>query len=873
MAFRRLNAVHVIAVVILVLFITAVAAFAAPASAPVVAHFENGLTAIVQEDHSAPVAAVRFYVGVGSVYEGKYLGAGITHFLEHTIGEGTPTRSHDQIQAITAETGNDANAYTSEDHTCYFMTTPARDVEKAIDLIGDYTFNATFPEKEVETQRGIILREMAMRDEGPEGRLYERYMLEAFRVHPQRYRVIGYPDIFNRITRQDLVDYHKAFYVPENITAVVAGDFAASDVLAMLHKYLDKYPVGVSHRPVLPVEPAQVAPRRCVVDDKTASRAYCMMGFRSASLYSPDLYALDTLAYVLANGDVSRLVADVQERRGLVDSISGFSETPTFGDGTFAVSFVCDPANIHAAEKAVQEHLARLQTEPVTADELERAKRQKAAESIYGRETTEGLASALGSDYISTGDVDFSNTYVAGIRKVTAADIQRVARQYLRNERYTFACLRPPTATTGPATVAKSAAPVTTRKKLASGLTLLVTEDHRLPTVHLYCTGLGGVRFENERNNGIGRLMMDMLTRGTKTRTREQIAAALESDGGSISATSGLNSFGVTATALSANAASAIEVLADCLTNPAFSEVELQRAKELTIAAIKAQNDEVDKVADHLLLRSYYTTHPYRLDPLGTEATIKALTRADLVAFHQRLVRAGGLALSVVGDVQAAQVEALATKAFAGLPAGAVSPANPPQEPPLTTVKEVVVKRDQRQAITNFAFPGQPIGDADRYKLDVMQAAFAGIGYGAGRLYEAMRGNQLVYSAFGFPVRGLDSGYFGIYAGTDPAKADEARQRIIDLIKDIQGSGITEKELQRAKKIAIATHEIGLQSPAARARTQASDELYGLGYENYKRYAAEIEKVTTDDVLAMTRKYMDLEHYVIAITRPGEDGK
>ena len=281
----------------------------------------------------------------------------------------------------------------------------------------------------------------------------------------------------------------------------------------------------------------------------------------------------------------------------------------------------------------------------------------------------------------------------------------------------------------------------------------------------------------------------------------------------------------------------------------------------------------MDKVADLLLMRTLYTTHPYRLDPLGTEATIKALTRADLVAYHQRLIHAGGLVLAVFGDVQTPQVEALVAHSFAGLPAGSAAPANPPQEPPLTTVKEVVVKRDQQQAITNFGFPGERFDAPDRYKLDVMQAAFAGIGYGAGRLYEAMRGNQLVYATFGFAVRGVDPGYFGIYAGTDPAKADEARQRIIGLIKDIQATGITDEELQRAKKIAIATHEIRLQNPAERARVQASDELYGLGYDNYARYAGEIEKVTADDVLAMARKHMNLDHYVIAITRPGEGNK
>ncbi len=845
-------------------------ALAAPAPPPIVAHFDNGLTAIVQEDHSAPVAAVRFYVGAGSVYEGKYLGAGITHYLEHTIMDGTVTRSHDQIRSVFEAMGNNANAYTSTDHTCYYATVPSRDVETAIDLISDFTFNATFPQKEVDTQRGIIQQEMAIGDDDMERRVYFAFAETAFHVHPQRYRVIGYPPMFNKLTRQDLVDYHSAYYVPDNVTAVVVGDFAAQDALALLHKYLDKYPRGSLDKPVLPAEPPQIGPRRRIIEDKTASRAYCMLGFRSIDLYHPDLYALDTLAYLLSNGDTSRLVQDLREKRGLVDSIDAGSETPTYDAGTFYVSFTCDPAKVHEAEKAILDHLARLQTEPVGLAELERAKRQKAAENVFARETIEGSATALGDDYISTGDVNFSDLYVEAISKVTPGDIQRVARTYFRFDRPIFVCIKPPAAAAPQVVHQQTQEIVTVRRVLPNGMTLLVTEDHRLPSVHIICAGPGGVRYETSADNGICRMMNEMLLRGTTTRTREQIATALESRGGEFGAFSGWDSAGLSATALSADFVTALEVLADCMTNPTFSPDEIARQKELTLAAIKAQSDDVDTVGERLLLPALFPTHPYRLDSLGTDASIKAITREALIAFHQRLARAGSLVLAVVGDVRADQVEALATRAFAGMPKGRVSPVQLQPEAPPAAVREVVEKREQQQAITNIGFIGPQRTSADRYALDIMSAAFAGLGYPAGRLHEDLRGNALVYATFGYATRGLDPGYFDIYAGTAPEKAGEVRQRIIALVKGIQNAPISADELARAKSIALANHDINLQNPAARARTEALDELYGLGYDNYRKYAAEISKITVDDVQRMARKYMDLDHCVIAVTTPGE---
>ncbi len=168
----------------------------------------NGAQIVVEENHSSPVAVIRFYVDVGSVYEGEYLGAGISHLIEHCCGRGTAARSAEQIDQAEAAIGGQVNAYTTRDHTCYYMTTSGKYADKAIELLGDYMLGPTFPEAEVANQIDIVTREMARVDDNPVRAAYELFNQTMFRRHPQRYRVIGYPARFGKLTREDLVRFH-----------------------------------------------------------------------------------------------------------------------------------------------------------------------------------------------------------------------------------------------------------------------------------------------------------------------------------------------------------------------------------------------------------------------------------------------------------------------------------------------------------------------------------------------------------------------------------------------------------------------------------------------------------------------------------------
>ena len=864
---------------IIFLALALITAASAPLAAePIVRTLANGMTVIVEEMRGAPVAAVRFYVGAGSVHEQEFTGAGISHFVEHVVGRASAKYSAEEIREIKETMGKQANAYTSSDHTCYHMVSSARFVDDMVDLIADYVFFPLLEEETVETERGVILREMAMGDDDPRRRIIHLLDQTMFRMHPERYRIIGYPERFNRLTREDLVAYHRRMYTTDNALAVVVGDVDAAEVLETLERSVGRIPRAGTPLPALPAEPAQVSERRAEEIAPQLARAHLALGYRTVDLFHPDLYPLDVMAYVLARGTGSRLVARLRDELGLVDSISCYSYTPTYDAGRFVVLATLDEANLAEAERAIREKIERLTAEPVTAEELARAQNQKAAESVYARGGAASRADLLGRDFLATGDADFSRRYVAGIRAVTAQDMQAAARRYFRPENLTVAVRRP-----GEVEIVarpedtRPAAPQTTRRVLPNGIVLLTQQDRRAPLVAVQASFLGGLRFETDEIAGMGGVMASMLQRGTASRSRLDIARALEDVGASLGATSGRNSLTIGGRALAEHADLLVKIMSDCIRNPAFPEEELERVRSLQLAAIRAREERPSEVASRLMLEALFTTHPYRIDPLGTEVAVAGSTREALAAHHARICRPGGMVLSLYGDIEPGQAEALARRHFgdwSGTPAP--PPALAPQEPPAGEVRSAT-ERAQEQAMFFMGFIGPRVDGPDRFALDVLDAALSGIRYPAGRLHTTLRGQQLVYATHMVPVGGLEPGFIMLYAATAPDKLEVVEEIIRGLITDLQTTPLPDEELHRARSMCIVAREVELGELSNRVMQENLDELYGLGFERALEYAERIERVTAAEVQEAARKYLDLDRCVIVITAPltkgGDEGE
>src|SRR5215467_4337572 len=404
---------------------------------------DNGVTVLIEENHANPVVAVEVFVRTGSMYEQEYLGSGISHFFEHIIHGGTTsTRSEADSRRLLEAIGNDSNAYTTVDHTAYYINTTTEHWRTALELLADWMLHSSITPAEFEREKGVVQRELEQDLDNPEQMLAQIATETRFQVHPARYPVIGYKELVQKVSRDDLVRYYQRMYTPNNMLVVVVGDVQTPDVLARMRETFGQG----ERRPLpaisLPEEPPQLG-KRTVVKEMVVAQATMSLSFRTVALTHPHLYPLDVLAYILANGDSARLVRRIQEEQQLVYAIRASSSTPAYAVGALTVLAALDAEQVPAATEAILQELYRLRDELVSPEELAKAKKQKLADYVFEHQTVEQRAHALGLNMLATYDPNFSDTYVRNIQHVTAEDIREVARLYLREETLVRAIVRP----------------------------------------------------------------------------------------------------------------------------------------------------------------------------------------------------------------------------------------------------------------------------------------------------------------------------------------------------------------------------------------------------------------------------------------------
>ena len=525
----------------------------------------------------------------------------------------------------------------------------------------------------------------------------------------------------------------------------------------------------------------------------------------------------------------------------------------------------------------------RLRTEGVTAEELHRVKVNIESNLIYGRQTVQGQAGKIGFYEVTAGDVQFEKEYMRRVALLQNEDIQKVLTKYFKGHPLSISILAPDEKTeffknlSLKSIVEKGGLEGTSVEKKSSifksvldnGIRLIVKENPFLPIVTIQVSFLGGVRFEEEPQNGINHFMAVMVTKGTRNQSSLEIAKKVERMAGSLNGFSGYNSFGLTFTFLSEHFEEAFHLLTEVIRQSSFDKEEMERRRRLILASIQQQEDELARLVFKLFRNTLYEKHPYRMDTLGTLDSIQRLTQKDLKEYYQRLVIPENMVLTVVGDVDQKQVVLAVKKGFGDLRRESLSASSISQELPLQKKRQAEMVKMKEQAHFVLGFLGVSFHHPDSYALTVLGAALSGQG---GRLFRELRDKESLAYALNFMAQpNLDPGFIGVYMGTHPNKLETAIEAVLRELKKVRDEGLTEEEVDRAKKYLIGNFEIGLQTNGAQANQMSLDELYGLGFDHYQKYPQEILKVTQEDVNRAAKQYFNLESYAIAIIRPPLD--
>ena len=828
---------------------------------------ENGLAIIVREDHNAPVVSAQAWAMSGSIHEANWLGAGLSHVLEHMLFKGTTTRPGSRIDQEVQEAGGYMNAYTSFDRTVYHIDVPNTGAVTAIDILCDIMQHATLPPDELAKELDVIRREMDMGQDDPSRRSGRRLFETAYTKSPYRFTIIGYPDIFNELKPENIRNYYHEKYSPNNCFYVVAGDVKNDQVVAQIKSAYSKSKARPVPLPVLPLEPKQTASRE-IIEEAKIELGHVHFAWHIPELRHADVPALDVLAVLLGSGRSSRLFQQVRERQGVVHHVDAWTYSPGL-PGLFGVSAVVDGDKYDAARSAILAEIEKVKSLSVSGSEIQKAVKQFISATLSARKTMEGQAQNLGGNWLAANDLNFSERYLAAVKRVSHVDVQRVAREYLSAENRTVYALLPEGATPKSASEEEINADHAIQMiTLPNGLKLLVKEDSRLPFVEFRAVFQGGVLAETAANNGATLLLAKLLIKGTTRRNAETLATEIESVGGHLDSYGGNNSFGVNAEVLSSDFATGLDLVADVLLNPLFPAGELEREKEIQIAGIRSRKDELLKSASLAMRRGLFGEIGYGLDSLGSEESVEQVSVADLKSLHARLSTPDNCVLAIFGDVKMASVKLAVEKALGGWKTG-----SPPARqfsgqasPVLDSVRRVEEVRDKKQAVLVIGFPGTTMASEDKYALDLLQECCSDLG---SRLFLRIREQLgLAYYVGAQNFAGLAPGYFAFYTGTEPAKAEQVEKELLAEASLLRTEGLTAEELKRAKAKIIGQKKIARADLGNLASTAALDELYGLGWQRAELDDVKYEAVTLEQVQAAARKYLREDAFVVAIMKP-----
>jgi len=830
-------------------------------------HLSNGLELLVHAEHSSPVASVQFWVKTGSIHEGSHSGAGISHLLEHLIFKGTAKRSCNQIAQQIQDVGGYVNAYTSFDRTVYWVDLPSKGVDVALEVLSDAVFHSVLPEEEFAKEQEVIRREFAMGFDDPDRVSSERLFSTAYQTHPYRHPVIGHLDVFNALSRSDVLEYYRRRYVPNNVFVVVTGDVDAGAVHEQLKRWVGELP-RVALEPVwVPAEPKQVAPRE-VGEEFPTELTRLSLSWHIPDVRHADTPALDLLGSVLGDGRSARLYRSLREERGLVHSVGAWCYAPAEA-GLFGMSAVLDPERLEEVRAALLEEVRAVSENGVRVEELEKVRRMRLSGYLGGLATARGRASDIGDSWLACRNTDFSRLYLESLCAVGVADLQRVARQYLRPECVNQVSIQPkgfPAAVRGEASGTKRGG--IHRHTLANGLRTLVCEDSRLPLVNLIIGFRGGRLVETPGNNGIASLFSRVLVKGTASRSAEQIAEELEALGGGIGAEAGRGTLTVGVSVLREDLEKGMEILADVVRHAVFPESVLAREKEVQLAGIKADRESPFTVAGQALNRRLLEGHPHGMPAMGTPGSVESITQDDLLRYRDEYLVARNGVLSIFGDVSEAQAVDLACRFFGGLPEGVDALREPLKPGALVESVKVSEVIDRQQAVIMIGYRGVDMFDPDEPALSLLDEACSDLG---SRMFVRIREQLgLAYTVGSSQFCGLSCGTFVFYVGTDPLKQTAVLAELQAEVQQLAKEGLTQAELSRAKEKALGSMDLRNQSPGAFASSCTVDELFGFGAEHYLAERERIRAVTLEQVRAAAARCFASRPLVVVVAGPGE---
>ncbi len=878
-------------------------------SLPPIAYTEfalpNGLKVILHEDHSTPIVAVNVWYHVGSRNEtpGK---TGYAHLFEHMMFQGAKGYNDDYFKAL-QEVGGTLNGSTNTDRTNYWEVVPSNFLERAVFLEADRmgTLPDVMTEAKLANQRDVVKNEKRQNYDNRPGGLTGGRIAEIMYPagHPYHWLTIGSLDDLTAASMEDIKGFFHRYYTPNNASLVIAGDFNPADARRYVAKYFGPLKRGPEVTPVVVVQPKLSGTIRQGMEDRVASPRLTMV-WHTVPALTPDEAPLEALASELGRGKNSRLYRALVYDKQIAQDVSAGSGTRELA-GSFQISATPRRGvTLDSLEAAINREIANVIATPPSGEDIQRAFNQNEAQLIYSLQNVGGFggkSDQLNQNAVMTGNAGFFEQNLSRYRAVTPADVQRVARTYLTDNKLVFTVTPrardaqggeraqssgsnaaggvPAEEESGATSSLNSSLPAggpdprftlpqLQRRKLSNGLDVLIVEHHELPVVTMNMVVKGGAAAEPASSAGLASFTADMLDEGTTTRSALGLSNELANIGANIGSSADWDASRLSMTTLTRHLTKALELYSDVLINPAFSAADLDRIRSARLQGVATRRNDANAIAAEVYASLLYgANHPYGHSQNGDEASVRDASAENLRSFYSTYYRPNNAVMVVVGDVKPDAIVAQLESALSGWKAAPV-PAVKLDLAPMARQQSTIYLVDRpgaAQSVINIGLVGAPRSTPDYFARIVLNQILGGAFVSRVNLNLREQKGYTYGARTAFAFR-RGAGPFTASAGVQTAVTKESVAEFLKELRGIRGEiPISMTELEQAKQSLIRGFPRTFETPLQIATRLGDIALYGLPDNYFNSYIAGVQRVTAADVLRAANSTIDPSRLAILV--------
>ncbi|KFF02661.1 M16 family metallopeptidase [Flavobacterium reichenbachii] len=872
----------------------------------------NGMNVLLLQDNASPVATVQIVYRVGSKHE--VLGnTGSTHLLEHLMFKGTPTfnkKSGTTITDVLQNTGAQLNATTWYDRTNYFETLPSDKIELAIQIEADRMRNSLLTKEDKDAEMTVVRNEFERGENNPDALLDKEIWASAYIAHPYHHSTIGWKSDIENAPIEVLKNFYNTYYWPDNATLTIIGDFRKDNVFELIEKYFGKITKAPKAMPQpYTEEPQQYGPRKIIVK-KTGELGVVNKAYKIPGALHEDLPALNILAQIIGAGPSAILNKTFVDTRLGIYAYADATNFKEVGLFTIGVGFPVTSKHEDIDAK-ISEVVAKIQKEGVTQDEVNRVAAKISAQTILARDGSGVIASAL-NEAIAAGDWTDYITGVDRLKKVTPADVLRVAQKYLVEDQSTTGYFIPKQSgaqnkdaaqannfmkENGPFyyrhpenghsheentavssslkntleeitleenTIEKTASAF--KREKVNGIDVVSVKTSAKDFVTVAASISLGNYASETKNVIIPSLTASMLAKGTTLNDKFKFSEKLQKLGVNLNVNASTFKINIGFKCLKKDLDQVIALLAEELRNPLFDAKEFENLKQQFIGTTQQDlNDPGERGSIALSQAIYGKTNPnYSLSVEDNIANIKNATLDEVKAFHKKYFGTASMRLVIVGDTDGANLNASLKKSFKNWNGG-VTEKLKFEEGSKTAAKTEVVTIPEKPSAELYLgqFTGLKRADADYIPFYIGNYTL-GAGF-AGRLMQTVRDNDgLTYSiSSGLGGNIETGGYWYVNASFNPDLFQKGLDATMVQVDKWVKNGITSAELENKKTNLIGSFKVGMSTTNGMARTILSFIERGLEPNYIEQYPKDIEKATLQQVNDAIKKYIQLDKMII----------